>query len=196
MNVLKPTIAMATLVAALALPALAGAESVVPPGNSAATQYTETFPSAGGNVEANHGIGGGGSPAKHHLSPGTTHALESQGEDGRAVAALAGESPTTTTGGSGSSGGGGHGSKEARGGGSGSSGSGGGPSGGGGGGGSSGSSAAGPAGSSGVGHVLSSATLSSSGETGIFLPLVLLAALFGSIVYAWRRRQQDSAKKT
>jgi hypothetical protein len=195
MNVLKPTIAMATLLAALALPALASAESVVPPGNSAATQYTETFPSAGGNIEANHGIGGGGgSPAKHHLSPGTTHALANQGEDGRAVAALAGESPTATTGGSGSAGGGGHGSKEASGGGSGGSGSG--PSAGGGSGGSSSSAAAGPAGSSGVGHVLSSATLSRSGETGIFLPLVLLAALVGSIAYAWRRRQQDSAQKT
>jgi hypothetical protein len=175
MSPLKSAIGVTSVLAALVLPAFASAETVVvPPGNSAATQYTETFPSSRGNVDVSGGRAGGGSPTKA-LGRRTAHALESHGEDGAAVAALAAEPPTakarhhrrhrrSAAGGNGS------------------------------GGGVSGNSPAGgeASGSSGLGQVLSSATLSSSGEMGIFLPLVLIAALAGSLAYAWRRQARSS----
>jgi hypothetical protein len=191
--VLKSSIAMTALLAVLVSPAMAGAESLVPPGNSAATQYTETFPSSGGNVEVNHGIGGGSSPSKA-LGSKTAHALESQGEDGRAVAALAAESGGATTAGSGNDSSG-SGRKDSQQGGGGAGGDSGGGTGGGSGSGTGGGSAATESsGSSGLGHVLSSATLSSSGESGLLLPLVLIAALVASFVYAWRQRRSPAQK--
>ncbi len=46
-------------------------------------------------------------------------------------------------------------------------------------------------GSSGLGEVVAQATgSSSSGEMGLFLPLVILAALAWSLSYFWRRRRQ------
>ena len=170
------------LVVSMALPAAATAESVVPPGNSAATQYTETFPTSGGNVEVNGSLGGGG---RAHRTPSqalgdrTAHELESQGAEGRAVANLASESVPGSAAGPGSEGG--HGSGAGGKGGDG--GAGGGK---GGGAGGNGAEAAG-GGSSGVGQVLSHATLSDSGQMGIFLPLVLIASLACALLYAWRR---------
>jgi hypothetical protein len=46
-------------------------------------------------------------------------------------------------------------------------------------------------GSSGVSEVLGQATGASSGQMGVFLPLVLLAALILALVYAWRRRHHE-----
>lgn len=185
----------AAVLAILALPSVAVGETVVPPGNSAATQYTETFPTAGGNTKVNGSLGGGGgsshsggrSPAKV-LGSNTAEELESHGAEGRTVAALAAESAAggeeeggggkqNGTGGGGSSGGG--------------SGNGGTPKAADGGNGSLASEA--PAGSSGFSEVLSHATGSSSGEMGIFLPLVLLAAPLCALAYAWRRRQPGRA---
>jgi hypothetical protein len=186
----------AAVLAILALPSVAVGETVVPPGNSAATQYTETFPTAGGNTKVNGSLGGGGSshsggrsPAKV-LGSNTAEELESHGAEGRTVAALAAESAA----GGEEEGGSGAGKKNGAGGGGSSGGSGGGgsaPKAAGGGSGSLASEA--PAGSSGFSEVLSHATGSSSGEMGIFLPLVLLAAPLCALAYAWRRRQPGRA---
>lgn len=207
-TLLRIAIAAAATFALAALPALALAETVVPPGNSAATQYTETFPTTGGNAEVNDSISGGGSRGGHSshgggrspekvLGSDTAHELESHGEEGQAVAELATESaaPAGHKGGSGKShkrdaNGGKHTSGKAKladavavGG--------------------AGNNASAPAnlnvvltkteGSSGVSGVLSHATGSSSGEMGIFLPLVLLAVPLCALIYVWRRRQPDRA---
>ena len=50
-----------------------------------------------------------------------------------------------------------------------------------------------PQGSSGLSEVFSHATGSTSGEMGIFLPLVLLAVPVLALIYAWRRRQPGQA---
>lgn len=82
---------LAAAVAILALPQAASAAYYVPPSNSAATQYTETFPTAGGDQDAENGA------TKHHHSPakvlGSRNAqrLESQGPEGHAVAEIAAE---------------------------------------------------------------------------------------------------------
>jgi len=194
---------MAALVASLTLAltnfsAFAMAETVVPPGNSAATQYTEGFPTAGGNAKANSGINGDASPAKV-LGSGNAKKLESKGAVGHEVAELAAEtapapvseehgSPTKPThhhrhhanangGSNGSTGGGGAGGGKGGGGGSGSGqGEGGGVNAG--------------SGSSGLGEVLSQATGSSSGQLGLFLPLIILGTVIWSLTYLWRQRRQ------
>jgi hypothetical protein len=188
----------AAVLAILALPSVAVGETVVPPGNSAATQYTETFPTAGGNTKVNGSLGGGGSshsggrsPAKV-LGSNTAEELESHGAEGRTVAALAAESAA----GGEEEGGSGGGKKNGAGGGGSSGGSGGGgsaPKGANGAGGNGSLASEAPAGSSGFSEVLSHATGSSSGEMGIFLPLVLLAAPLCALAYAWRRRQPGRA---
>ncbi|MFN8163868.1 MAG: hypothetical protein U0R26_08560 [Solirubrobacterales bacterium] len=190
MNLLRTAIGTAALVASLALPPLTAAGSIVPPGNSAATQYTETFPTTGGNAEVNSSIGGGGAggggqSAAEALGSRTAHTLEQLGQEGRNVAALATESvppaaegergpakPSHRAGGS----------EAKKGPGSGDSGQ-------------LGPALAGeaPGGSSGFGEVLSQATGSTSGQMGIFLPLVLVAALLWGLAYAWRQRQPGQA---
>jgi hypothetical protein len=199
---LRMAIGAAAMFALLTLPSAAVAETVVPPGNSAATQYTETFPTPGGNAKVNGSIGegggsshGGGQSPSKALGSHTAEQLESHGQEGRTVAALAAEA-TPSTGGEegGESGHAGKGGGTVGGGGGsgGANGTSGGSSKGGGGSGGSLSSEA-PAGSSGFSEVLSHATGSSSGEMGIFLPLVLLAAPLCALAYAWRRRQPGRA---
>ncbi len=88
--------ALATALALLALPAAAGAEDYyVPSGNSAVNQYSESFPSAGGEK----GSGDGGGEAKHQKSIGTKNVeqLEAQGPAGAATAELAEETAPTPT---------------------------------------------------------------------------------------------------
>lgn len=184
---------------ALALPAAApGAEeSVVPPENSAATQYTEALPTAGGDKEA----GGGSkkpSPAKV-LGARNAKQLESHGQDGREVARVVAETaPETSVASSGapatkspqtSSGdtsqGGGKGaphepqqSKADR---------------------SPHHEAAAPeprtptalpSGSSGFGEVIAEATgSSSSGGLGMLLPLAIVGAIAWSLSFLWRQRR-------
>jgi cobalamin biosynthesis Mg chelatase CobN len=215
-NSLKTAILAGALVVFSALPSFASAGEVVPPGNSAATQYTQVFPTSGGNVAVGTSIGesngGGQKPPAKVIGKKTTQELESQGPEGKAVAQLAAESAPSTSesetsesssggatgGGGGNSGGGHHGTANQAGGGN----QGGANAGGGAQGGSpttnstggaqAGSTAAGEAagsGSSGFSEVLGQATGSSSGQMGSFLPLVLLAALALALVYAWRRRQ-------
>ncbi|HEY5053719.1 MAG TPA: hypothetical protein VII45_09955 [Solirubrobacterales bacterium] len=66
-------------------PSLAVAQSVVPPGNSAVTQYTETVPTAGGEASAGKGKR---SPAKV-LGTDKAKQLEAQGPQGQEAATVA-----------------------------------------------------------------------------------------------------------
>lgn len=219
-NSLRTAILAGALVVFFALPASAFAGQVIPPGNSAATQYTQAFPTSGGNVEVRESIGEPNekkSPSKV-IGKKTTQELESQGPEGTAVAQIAAESAPSTeaepersessssgsAGGGGGNGGngagGGHkpsgGQAQANGGGANSGGAGNG-------GGQSGNQAgaaqtvntaaseAAGSGSSGFSEVLGQATGSTSGQMGVFLPLVLLGALVFALAYAWRRRQHE-----
>ncbi len=199
MKALTTAIGLAAALA-LALPAAApGAEteSVVPPENSAATQYTEAIPTAGGDREARGGDGRKRSPAKV-LGAANAKELESKGQAGREVARVTAETAPPTSAPAeqapaeapsddtdGQSGGGGPAKP---------------------GGGDSGGpaqpsrpEAAGnrpqastelPSGSSGLGEVLAEATgSSSSGDLGPLLPLAILAAIAWALAYFWRQRR-------
>jgi hypothetical protein len=219
MKKLKTAIAMTVFAALMAIPSQAAAENIVPPGNSAATQYTEVFPTAGGNAAIKNGSIGGGKKgaAEKTLGQATTKALEEHGSEGRAVVELASEGAPAPSpapeggegGASGASGNGGSGeeSKGTAAGGA-STGQGGGGSGGAGGSHSGGAKAGGqpaasiPAataagaqvsGDSGPAAILAQATGSSSGTMGIFLPLLLLVALVWAAAYSWRQRQLKRA---
>ncbi len=188
--------------ALLALPAgVSAAAEIVPPGNSAASQYTEAFPTTGGERETED-HSGKAVPAKT-LGARNARQLESKGKDGRAVAEFAAETAPAPAVAESPSGGG---SEPDSGEGSGKEKENGGAAGGGNGGGGRGSPAAAngdkssaravvvaveePSGSSGFGEVLGEATGSSSGELGLFLPLVVIAAVIWSLFYLWRQRQR------
>jgi hypothetical protein len=187
---------LAVIVAVLALPQVATAEYYVPPSNSAATQYTETFPTAGGDRDAENGS------AKRHHSPSkvlgsrNAHRLESRGPQGQAVAEIAAETaptesivttqdetspkdstgqgqakphaePTTHPDSSGTR----QQPVEER------------P-----------APSAGPNGSSGLGEVIAQATGASSSEgLGVLLPLVLLGTVVWSLAYLSARRRKKPA---
>ncbi|HEX8753246.1 MAG TPA: hypothetical protein VF731_07505 [Solirubrobacterales bacterium] len=202
MRLLRIATATATIVASLVSAPLAAAEQVVPPGNSAATQYTETYPTAGGEAKQNGELNGGNQKPSQVLGQHTANALKSKGAEGEAVAELAAETapvPVRTGSGEGTEGEGAH-----AGGGShphkGSSAGGGSGSGQGGGGGAGGASEAQPrpqsvsvpqpSGSSGLGEVLGQATGSSGGQLGAVLPLLLILTVAWSIAYVWRQRRQ------
>jgi hypothetical protein len=192
-------IGLSTLLASLMLVSAAAAETVVPPGNGAATQYTEAIPTSGGNAVPGSGIkGGGGHRAPSHvLGHQNARHLESEGKVGREVAEVAAETappksgvaaPSSSSAPRGTGGGGGSNPQGA-----GTSGSGGGdqvvPAAQGNGGVTAGNGSSGSGGgSSGLGEVIGQATGASSGQSGLLLPLILLAAVIASIAYAWRRR--------
>jgi hypothetical protein len=196
--------------------ALEEEESTVPPENSAVNQYTEAFPTARGEKEARSGGGRHVSTAK---VLGSTNAkkLEKHGSAGRATAKFAADTAPravhSAATGSGSGGRGHSGQAGAVSPGGGSQGGGGGgtgggnPASGGSGGGQHGkapspstppgpTAAAHPAqadGSSGLSEVLSRATGSTSGGgMGIFLPLLIVAAIAWAIAYSVRQRRTVS----
>jgi hypothetical protein len=180
-----PTTASGILTAlALALlPSAAAAQeesSVVPPGNSAATQYTEALPTAGGDKET----GGDHKPAPSTvLGSKNAGKLQSQGKDGREVAQIAAEtapetSPPAQSEPAPAGGGGNTGGKAAH------------------------RQDAEPThtvqpvsselpdGSSGLAEVIAEATgASSSGGTGLLLPLSIVAAIAWALTYLWRQRR-------
>jgi hypothetical protein len=185
---------LGALLVALAAPAYAGAEYYVPPGNSAANQYTETLPSAGGDQG---GKKDKATPAQT-LGAGNAKKLEDQGPSGKAAAQLAAETAPATvpvaeapaddsggnaTPGGGAKGGGdpgGEGGKPANGGGS-------APS-------TIDFQVDQPSGSSGLGAVLGQATGSADdGSLGLWLPLLILAAIAGSVAYLLRGRHGRTA---
>ncbi|HEX2096874.1 MAG TPA: hypothetical protein VHF50_05835 [Solirubrobacterales bacterium] len=186
----------AALALAAATPATAAEEALIPPGNSAVNQYTESFPTSGGNKRTEKRST---RPAERVLGKKNTERLESHGADGREVAEVAAETAPVAV----DDGGPDSGSEAGAGavvGGSGGQGSGG----------DTGSTAAGtdtperqtaradgvetsvarPEGSSAFSEVLAQATGSSdSGETGLLLPLVIVTTLAASAAYALRRRR-------
>lgn len=201
---------------ALVLPAAAAAQ-IVPPGNSAAAQYTETIPTSQGEKNAQG--------PKQHVNPNdvigskNTKKLEEQGPEGAAVAEFTAETaPTTSAGGEESSGGGnaesengggkpsangkgnGNGTGDGKGNGNGSKpqqgsgdeesseAGGGAPVGNGNGNGTS-AGGSGPSGSSAVGEVASQATGVSSGALGLWLPIVLVAVVLWAAFMVWRRHE-------
>lgn len=197
-------IALATaLTVALVVPAHSLAEYYVPPENSAANQYTESFPGAGGEK------GGKGKKATPADTLGARNAerLEERGPAGKAAAEMAAETaptqpPTSDATGNGGSGGdtgaAGTGAGTGTGGGTGGSGSGGTAAGANGGSTSSGGGANAvgntakvdqPQGSSAVGQVVGQATGIGDGNVGLWLPLAIVLILIGSIAYGARTRQ-------
>jgi len=182
-------------------PAAAQEEPLVPPENSAVNQYTEAFPTAGGDKDA-HDRNGGNRPPKRVLGESNARKLHEQGPAGRATAKLAAETApqvevedTTVTiretdeaevdaaGGStpprgGGDSGGGQGRRARQGGGAVS------PQ----------VVVAEPEGSSGLSEVISRATGSSAtgGGMGIFLPLLILATIAWAFAYLARHRRPSA----
>jgi len=146
----------------LALPAgSALAVAVVPPGNSAVNQYTETLSGPEGNVPSSE-VKQGAAPAKV-LGRSNARRLEALGPEGQAAAQLAADTAPHRVGKPGSKGNASHGA----------------------------GSQALPGGSSGLGEVLRQMTgTSGSGGMGTLLPLVIVLALVGSIGYALGRRRR------
>jgi hypothetical protein len=192
------------VVSATPATAVAAEEAVVPPSNSAATQYTETFPTTGGDKKTDQKPKQR-SPTKV-LGSNNVKKLEKQGPEGKAAAEAAAataptaiapapaptsSSPTEANGAGGSKGG--SGSPDKGTGGTGENGASGAPK---------PKSETGistptdvptsePAGSSGVGSAVEQATgLSTSGQSGMLLPLVILATIIWAIAYFWRQRRQ------
>ncbi len=176
-------VAATAVAAVVSAPASAVGAAIVPPGNSAVNQYTQTIPVPGGNVEV-HGKGIH-SPARV-LGHKNARKLEQHGEDGKATAELAAAgSFSLGASGSGDAGGGqaggsggeaGTGGDQAEAGGSETAV------------GTVGSSA--DQGSSGFGQVLGQATgASSDGELGLLLPLAIFAGLLWCAAYFWRQRR-------
>lgn len=195
--------AAAMVAAALALPAASPAEYYVPPANSAANQYTESFPGAGGESGGKRKDATPGAT----LGAGNAKKLESQGKAGKEAAEVAAETapPQLTASGGGDTTGTGQtatgqkkstshsaskgGTDETGSGSTGSGGSTGGGSSGAGGGGSGGSTGAPQSqGSSGLGQVLGQATGADDGSLGLWLPLAIVLTLIGSVAYWVRTR--------
>jgi hypothetical protein len=181
-----------------ALSASAGAAPYVPPGNSAANQYTEAVPTAGGPKATDKGKQGQGRSPSKVLGARNTAKLDAQGAQGRATAELAAATAPVAVGESRSA------SAQAppR--------SGGGPQDAGGqsphrtaprdratGAGQTGDGASqaeeprmqDAGGSSGFGEVIGHATGSSSGELGLLFPLLILAVVIWSVAYVLRQRR-------
>jgi len=197
-NLKKPiALAVALLALGVASPAFGEEEgSLVPPGNSAVNQYTESYPTTRGNKTIHAPKGSGGqqkerSP-KEVLGSRNSKRLEQHGSDGQAVAELATETAPATS--ASANGGGGQGSStdgtpaDARSG---------APKGNGQANPGDGGAASDPArsdaeGSSAFSEVVGEATGSSSSDgLGIVLPLMILAAVLWALLYAWRHRRHQ-----
>lgn len=183
----------AIAIAALIVPAAATAEPVVPPENSAATQYTEAIPTGGGQKDTGKaGDRGKRSPAVV-LGSRKAKKLEAEGREGREVAEVVAATapssepapqpapePAVSDGGDGESSAGPAARKPEP------------PSG--------GPPAAPaerrleiPSGSSGPGEVLAQATGSSStGALGGLLTLIVLGTAFWALAFLWQQRQRTA----
>ncbi|MDX6589721.1 MAG: hypothetical protein QOI84_995 [Solirubrobacterales bacterium] len=166
------------------LPAAALAEYYVPPGNSAANQYTEAFPTAGGESGGKPGNRGKATPAGT-LGTRNANRLEEQGAAGAAAAQVAAETAPVPLVGADRRVSRGGGRKPAD-----SAGGDGGPSvqpnraeGG---------QAAAGSGSSAFGEVVGQAT-GNDGNLGLLLPIAILATIAGSIAYRMRMRDGPTA---
>jgi len=193
MNTLRTSITLLlAAIAGLCLPAAAAA-AIVPPGNSAATQYTEAFPTAGGPKATRDTRQGGRATPNQVLGARNAKALEARGAEGReaaAVAAATAPDSIARTLGTAAAGGSGGGSIDARAGSPAQAGAGA-PAG----------TATGavaqrsePQGSSGLGQVIGQATgSSSSGQPGLLLPLAIACVAAWAVLFFVRRRKQPLA---
>jgi len=198
MSELRLLLGSTIAIAIVALPSDAAAQPIVPPGNSAATQYTQAFPTAGGEQKAG-GHKGKRTPVKV-LGERNTRRLEAKGPQGRALATFAAEtSPAPVAAsdrsGTGSATGGGNTKHEGHGanrkGRYAGSGHGGGAGGARGAAGDSGARAALSNGSSGLGEVIGQAIgSSSSGQIGLLLPLVVIGIVLWSLAFLWRQKRR------
>jgi len=184
---------MSAAIAIAAVSSSAVAAPIVPPGNSAATQYTEAFPTAGGPKETGKPKHGKGTSPGKVLGTQNTKRLHAHGADGHAAAEVAAATapstivtPTPETGaatqreaagqaGSDTSTGTGSstppGESVDR----------------------SGAQAAEPGGSSGFDQVMTQITgSSSSGGTGLLLPLAIVVTIALSLVYLARQRKRPA----
>jgi hypothetical protein len=195
-------IAVAAILAILVLPASAAAEYLVPEGNSAVNQYTEGYPTAGGEKGSDSGKETEKIKPAKTIGAGNAKKLESKGPEGTAVAEVAAEtappdvtvasdpSATQGQGKSGNTGKQGSGSKDKSGKQNGS--------------GTdeeeataaptAGNGDSGSSGSSGIGELVSAATGTESGHLGLLLPLVILAAIAWAFAFAWRQRKRPTAE--
>jgi hypothetical protein len=155
----------------IAIPVASGSAANVPPGNGAATQYTETLPGAGGE-EARHGAGAPDGGGKKSVTPaGTAAEMTELGDEGKVALQLANSSAPQHDGepddeaGAGASG---PGAANDRGG-------------------SLGAGADG-GGSSGLSAVLGSALGTSGGGLGFLQTLILGTVLLAAAAYVLRRR--------
>jgi len=186
-------LSLLAIAALLALPAAAGAEYLIPDGNSAVNQYTEGLPTGGGEKDT-QGAGEKRVKPAQTIGAKTTEALEKKGPEGRALAEVAAETAPTPLpvepdagigdSGQGSSQGGDKQPAKDKGKAS-----------------EAGtntqsnelvpvvsSGGEGPGGSSGLGEVAAAATGGSGGGIGLLLPLIIVAALAWGVYFAWRRR--------
>jgi len=164
------TIGLATL----AFAGQAGAQPYLPPEGSAVNQYTEGYPSAGGNVPSSGG--GGHRTATQVLGKNKAARLEALGTSGEGAAQLAAAGAPAAVGRpAGQSGGAGR--PEGSGGSS-----------------PSPSLYANPPGESGVKQVLGQIAGSSSGETGLLLPLLMVASLIAALAFAAARRRSAAGE--
>ncbi|HYP55935.1 MAG TPA: hypothetical protein VEQ41_06505 [Solirubrobacterales bacterium] len=196
-----PRTALLMLLATLLLAPVAEAEELIPPGNSAVTQYTESLPTPRGQRDTESRGGKGDRSPEEALGKRNAQRLEQHGSDGREAAEAAAATapptdaepsdaddedaaPTPPTGGAGTGGGekprpdaGAANASEPRG---------------------TGREPRGagveePAGSSGLGEVLGEATgTSSDGETSWLLPLLVVAIAAWALTYATRQRRRVS----
>lgn len=204
MKLMRTAIGIASLVAFAALSPVATAATVVPPGNSAATQYTETFPTSNGEADVNKEIDASNLNPSKVLGKDKTRALENQGSDGKQVAIITAvtaphpvaEEPVgeeTDQGsqdkkqvpakgqGNGGNGGGNQGRQPQS---------------------NSGGrtevpadtsvTVAQPSGSSGIGEIVGQATGANSGQLGLLLPLIIIGTVVVSLTYGWRQRRAAS----
>lgn len=201
------TALLTAVVAIFALPAPALAEYLVPPGNSAVNQYTESVPTAGGHRGVREGGRDNPRSPNEVLGRDNAQRLEAHGEDGREAAEVAAETaPVTTTVSPEAEPEGaddGDGTAAGAGGGGGGAGNGSGQNGGTGreqpATASPGQVASGGAdtrvevgGSSGLGEVLAQATGSSSGQLGLLLPLIVLGVAAWAVAFLLRQRKQPT----
>lgn len=188
-TLVKTIVSTAAVLAFLALPATAGAEYLIPPGNSAANQYTEALPSGGGDRNADRGKRKP-PPPDRALGKANARRLRSEGVDGKAAAELAAATAPGATAAPGDTDGGDGDGRQAND-----------PSGqeGVGGGGSSADSGGGaagglrgvhPGGSSAFGEAVSQAT--GLGATGP-VPLLILATVLWAVLYLARQRRSSAA---
>ena len=167
---------------ALAAPGSAGAAAVIPPGNSAATQYTEVIPTAGGPKGTDHAQEQGRERTPSEvLGAHKTQRLQAQGAEGRAVAEMVAETaPPSLSRSSVDRGGKPKGSDDQEGQRA-----------------DTGGSAARPteiSGSSGLSEVAAQATgSSSSGQMGFLLPLLIVATLIWASISWSRQRKRPTA---